>query len=324
MIAVDDRSATTCSPGACDPDQSRPLAVLSKRTIANRQNALKSTGPRTPAGKLAAANNSLGHGILALCPVIRPLESQRDWERYRAEMLTSLAPFGMLEATLAERLIFTAWRLRRAARYEVEHMRLTQESAADTVVTEFSREREFAAAARQRAAESVVAGVEESVREILEGNEPGAWDEDEPVADDTELDCEDARSLLRDAHEQCDQAAGFDDYWERLPKPEQWTAGTVRRLARALADQHFYRTEEPSPSDLNRRLDVYRREHLLPDAQTLEKVMRYETHLSRQLHRDLHELQRLQGSRQGKPVAAPIAIDVEVASGPETTPGNGG
>jgi len=56
----------------------------------------------------------------------------------------------------------------------------------------------------------------------------------------------------------------------------------------------------------------------------MEKVMRYETHLSRQLHRDLHELQRLQGSRQGKPVAAPIAIDVEVASGPETTPGNGG
>jgi hypothetical protein len=59
-----------------------------------------------------------------------------------------------------------------------------------------------------------------------------------------------------------------------------------------------------------RRLKEYRREHLLPDESALDKVMRYESHLSRLFHRDLHELQRLQAMRQGQPGAASAAIDV--------------
>ena len=58
-------------------------------------------------------------------------------------------------------------------------------------------------------------------------------------------------------------------------------------------------------------------------SETLEKVMRYEAHLSRQFHRDLHELQRLQAMRQGQRVAAPIAIDVDVATGHKTGSDNG-
>ena len=62
-------------------------------------------------------------------------------------------------------------------------------------------------------------------------------------------------------------------------------------------------------------------EHLLPNTETLEKVMRYESHLSRHFHRDLHELQRLQALRLGHPVAFPIAIDVDVTSEPKSEPG---
>ena len=62
------------------------------------------------------------------------------------------------------------------------------------------------------------------------------------------------------------------------------------------------------------RVEQYRREHLLPDTETLEKIQRYESHLGRQLHRDLHELQGLQAARLGHPVAAPVAIDVDVIS----------
>jgi hypothetical protein len=52
------------------------------------------------------------------------------------------------------------------------------------------------------------------------------------------------------------------------------------------------------------------REHLLPDDKTLEKVARYEAHLSRGLYKALHELEAMQTRRQGG--AAPLArLDVD-------------
>jgi hypothetical protein len=39
------------------------------------------------------------------------------------------------------------------------------------------------------------------------------------------------------------------------------------------------------------------RERLLPDDKTLEKVARYEAHLSRGLYKALHELEALQARR---------------------------
>jgi hypothetical protein len=48
------------------------------------------------------------------------------------------------------------------------------------------------------------------------------------------------------------------------------------------------------------------RERILPDEKTLEKITRYEAHLSRQLYRALHELENLQKHRatgEGTPLA---------------------
>jgi hypothetical protein len=54
------------------------------------------------------------------------------------------------------------------------------------------------------------------------------------------------------------------------------------------------------------------RERILPDEKTLEKISRYEAHLSRQLYHALHELENLQKHRttgEGVPLAR---LDVEV------------
>ena len=48
-----------------------------------------------------------------------------------------------------------------------------------------------------------------------------------------------------------------------------------------------------------------RRERLLPDEKTLEKVSRYEAHLSRLMFKALHELEALQIRRSSG--AAPLA-----------------
>ncbi|MFQ5872919.1 MAG: hypothetical protein ACE5JL_03845 [Dehalococcoidia bacterium] len=48
---------------------------------------------------------------------------------------------------------------------------------------------------------------------------------------------------------------------------------------------------------------------------SLDKVRRYEAHLSRQFYRALHELQRIQAARQGLHPPAPMALDINVDSG---------
>lgn len=45
------------------------------------------------------------------------------------------------------------------------------------------------------------------------------------------------------------------------------------------------------------------------------KPSRYETALVRNLYRALHELQRFQAARAGKPVLPPVAVDVDVSGG---------
>ena len=86
---------------------------------ANRQNAQKSTGPRTPAGKAAVAQNALKHGLLARHAVIVG-EDPGEFETHRDQMLAELAPEGPLESTLAHRAVGLAWRLQRAERLQNE------------------------------------------------------------------------------------------------------------------------------------------------------------------------------------------------------------
>jgi hypothetical protein len=53
-----------------------------------------------------------------------------------------------------------------------------------------------------------------------------------------------------------------------------------------------------------------RRARILPDRTDLEKIARYEAHLSRQMYQALHELEALQARRAGK--GAPLArLDVQ-------------
>ncbi len=84
---------------------------------ANRSNAQKSTGPRTPEGKAAVTQNAVKHGLLAQAAVLR--EEERDrYTHHHEEMMKELCPEGLQETEWAERIVDLSWRLGRAARYE--------------------------------------------------------------------------------------------------------------------------------------------------------------------------------------------------------------
>jgi hypothetical protein len=87
--------------------------------LANRQNAQKSTGPRTAEGKANSAQNATKHGLFARQNVVIP-ENQAQFDDLRDEMLADLAPVGAMEAILAERIVSLTWRLKRAQRMQDE------------------------------------------------------------------------------------------------------------------------------------------------------------------------------------------------------------
>ena len=49
---------------------------------------------------------------------------------------------------------------------------------------------------------------------------------------------------------------------------------------------------------------------MLPSTEVLEKILRYETKLKRQMFRAMSQLERLQRMRKGEAVPAPISVEV--------------
>ncbi|MBN2589311.1 MAG: hypothetical protein JXA96_05590, partial [Sedimentisphaerales bacterium] len=80
---------------------------------ANRQNAQKSTGPRTEEGKETVSQNATKHGLCSCKNVIRS-ESQDEYNLFHDDMISDLSPVGAMELMLAERIVNLSWRLKRA------------------------------------------------------------------------------------------------------------------------------------------------------------------------------------------------------------------
>jgi len=83
----------------------------------NRQNARKSTGPRTEAGKAASSKNRLSHGLCSRSLLIYG-ETQEEFDALRQQTHASFAPTTPEELFLADQLTEALWRLHRARRVE--------------------------------------------------------------------------------------------------------------------------------------------------------------------------------------------------------------
>jgi hypothetical protein len=109
-----------------------------RQAEANRQNATKSTGPRTPAGKAAVALNGIKHGLLSRECLLKG-ESETELVAFGKRLRAKLAPVGELELLFADRVISTAWRLRRLV--AVETMVFNREHSVDYAFNNSGREK---------------------------------------------------------------------------------------------------------------------------------------------------------------------------------------
>ncbi len=191
-------------------------SISLKKLGANRRNAQLSTGPKTEEGKNRSRHNAVKHGILASAVLITkgsgaedPAEFEQLWDSLRGD----LAPVGVLEEMLVEKIAVCLWRQKRALQCEVGLVRQQFAKAAfDVWVAEM---------------EEPVEGEEEPF------NEDGPKDQ-EPITDDLRL----------------------------------------------------------------------------PQGAELDRILRYEATIQRQLVYAINQLERLQRARKGEHVPAPVSVQV--------------
>lgn len=88
-----------------------------KQIEANRKNASRSTGPISIDGKAVVARNAVKHGLLSTRTFVED-EEQEIYEDFCEGLFENLNPGGSFENFLVDRIISTAWRLRRVVHVE--------------------------------------------------------------------------------------------------------------------------------------------------------------------------------------------------------------
>jgi hypothetical protein len=291
--------------------------------------SLAKGGPATQEGKEVVKWNATRHGLRSPAPVVPELEKHEEWEEHRDGILESLQPEGHLELTLTERVALLSWRLHRVTRFETQSIALYQEQIEEDL-------------ARQRRFGSHVLGAHhpEEVRWKLKDAQRTHRTLKKLLGlpDDKNLSGGDAAGVLWGVSgyiededlEKVQPPSGVPEWAgveEDTAEWDGWTVGMVMEYVVSMASEAGESPKELLEAATEKaRLDVISakvaaesvekdlermsRERLLPDEKTLEKVARYEAHLSRGLYKALHELEALQVRRTGG--AAPLArLDVD-------------
>lgn len=92
-------------------EKRRPISE--KKLRANRENAKKSTGPKTSAGKLAVRRNALKHGLRSNTLNLQPDECEGCFNDLLFSIKTTGEPQTIQEEWLLEEIAGLWWKLRR-------------------------------------------------------------------------------------------------------------------------------------------------------------------------------------------------------------------
>jgi hypothetical protein len=295
-------------------------------------------GPASREGKDVVRWNATRHGISSPAPVVPGMESDADWQRHREGILENLAPVGTLEVALAERVALCAWRLHRVARYETEAIFLSQEAVEGDLHDRRRLLNAFRGGGSPYATTHPV-DVRFEAKDTRDAHRALKRFASSQRGTDRTLRGTDASAIVFGAYMAARKATGAEFELEDLDLPgvpedafvyelpamcanDVW--GCVKAVAATASlepEEVLERAIEDAAQDVRSaaiRLEDtegeilrMRRERVLPDHGTLEKVARYEAHLSRQMYQALHEFENLQKHRktgEGTPLAR---IDVQ-------------
>ena len=91
-----------------------------QQAMANKNNAAKSTGPKTGGGKAKVGGNALKHGLQASTRLLLHDEDPKDLDALRDALSDELRPSTALQHTLFNLIVSKFWRLMRISRIETD------------------------------------------------------------------------------------------------------------------------------------------------------------------------------------------------------------
>lgn len=102
--------------------------MTDKQNRANRQNALKSSGPTSVEGKARSSKNAQKHGLLSRDLIVAG-ESREEFDTLLSQIFDEYRPVGLVEQALTEKVAVTLWRQKRLIRAESAKIALNREIA---------------------------------------------------------------------------------------------------------------------------------------------------------------------------------------------------
>jgi hypothetical protein len=285
-----------------------------RQLAANQLNAQKSTGPKTTEGRAVSKMNALKHGIFSKEVLVRGLnlkENSRELEALYERFWEDYDPVGPVQEMLVIQIVTLQWRLRRV---------LTAESG--------------------EIALSVDGGQWRRSRSNPRWEWMGLFPQGEPVCEmeESALGNSVVASWLHEVRARVEQDGELTEAAIKIPffgKPNslsreleglrvrlsQNSDGAGPASGREANKQQALRAIDRKLERLEScKADCEKREAaeeqarqaaaVLPSPQVLDKIMRYEAMLQRQLYRAMAQLERLQRMRQGESVPPPMTMEV--------------
>ena len=256
---------------------------------ANRRNARRSTGPKTPRGRYHARMNARKHGLRGH-EVLLPDEDPAEFEAFRENIFRDLRPVGFLESELADHVVSSCWWLRRCDRLGAALLdggTYVMDAIASKTLEEFA--------------------------EMLEPKEnPEDMSPAQLVGESLILQGQQYRTKTQKLKEGRNKTS--TDCYQKENKIEQ-NAEDDSPLDQSTMDLHEQMCEsEQQRNPLTYDIALAFRKDL-SQQEALAKLARYETTQRRAFHRALQELHRLQDRRQKTPTSRSDVIDVESGGG---------
>jgi hypothetical protein len=282
--------------------------VSTARVAANRRNAKKSTGPATAHGKAVSRLNARKHRSLAGAVLVRGRQFRESTQEFRTlcqEYHASLAPVGPVEEMLVDEIVQAAWRLRRARKAESGEIALGVDDGCEQrrdyypVPDILIWSRALSSGSLQRKLERSQAGCSYlvyHVRKLRTAVETDGELTEEALADFKESMRHHPHIFITLLEALREKLLANPERLERAVLLEQHKEAVMRRIQYEL--ERLYCQQDEAEKGERAEERVRQSASVLPGVTVLDRLLRYEKGLERQMYGALKQLDRLQKARR--------------------------